>query len=195
MAMNPANELVSALQSVHIREKPSIEHDIAPETSVDRKVPIDIIPSDEAQASPGSSRSSRSLSSASSTIPSDIIRARPRRRTLPPFPDFRFEQSYLASIKNATSNWQVAYITIRDQLVWPLLSGCAYNLAMFGWRYWNRETKLSGVGLGAKIRRWWWEVNNWKVPSAAKKGKDEFVRRSEDVSLRSLPFRTFDGFS
>ena len=29
---------------------------------------------------------------------------------------------------------------------------------------------MKGAGLGARFRRWWWEVNNWKVPEEAKKG-------------------------
>ncbi|KAI7003622.1 hypothetical protein KC362_g19001, partial [Hortaea werneckii] len=28
-------------------------------------------------------------------------------------------------------------------------------------------TKFSGQTVGAKIRRWWWGVNNWKVPEAS----------------------------
>lgn len=190
MASNPATELASAIQSVHIRHNPDPVHDIAPETSVDTKIPVDIVTPDHEDA-PQSPGSSRSLSSASSTIPSDIIRPRPRRRTLPPFPDFRFEQSYLASIKNTTSSWQVAYITVRDQIVWPLVSGMAYNLIMFGWRHWNRDTKLRGRGLGAKLRRWWWEVNNWKMPVTR---NEEVAQKVGDVSS-NLSFRAFDAFS
>jgi hypothetical protein len=46
----------------------------------------------------------------------DVILPLPRRASLPPLPDLRFEQSYLASIAGATTYWKVAYITIRDQV-------------------------------------------------------------------------------
>lgn len=186
MASNPASELVSALQSVSINQAPSVEHDVNPSTAASKKYPADIV---SPPHSP--SRHSHSLSSASSsdsTIPSDIIQPHPRRRTLPPFPDFRFEQSYLASLKNAESNWQVAYITVRDQIVWPLVSGVAYNLIMFGWRHWNRETKFKGTSLGAKLRKWWWDVNNWKVPTGSKGQK--VAKEAEEVRLN-----LFDQFS
>jgi hypothetical protein len=49
-------------------------------------------------------------------IPYDVLRPVRRRKSLPPLPDLRFEQSYLASIKDADTNWKVAYITIRDQV-------------------------------------------------------------------------------
>lgn len=35
---------------------------------------------------------------------------------MPPLPDLRFEQSYLASIKDAKDWKVVSYITIRDQV-------------------------------------------------------------------------------
>ena len=47
----------------------------------------------------------------------------------------------------------------------PLTQGIVWNLAMLGWRFWNRGANLRGAGLGARFRRWWWEVNNWKVPA------------------------------
>jgi hypothetical protein len=45
-----------------------------------------------------------------------VIRPHPRRASLPPLPDLRFEQSYLASIAGADTVGKVAYITIRDQV-------------------------------------------------------------------------------
>lgn len=49
-------------------------------------------------------------------IPVSLLRPAPRRPAMPPLPDLRFEQSYLASIKDAKS-WQgVAFITLRDQV-------------------------------------------------------------------------------
>jgi hypothetical protein len=108
----------------------------------------------------------RSVSSHAS-IPSDVAGARPSRRrtsSFPPMPDFRFEQSYLASIKPAETWWQVAYITLRDQVMLPLVQGVLWNLIMHGWRFWNRRAAYHGTSLGAKIRRWWWDVNHWRVP-------------------------------
>jgi hypothetical protein len=153
---NPAAELASTIQSAHIKRNPDPAHDINPSTAASAKIPALL----ESVSPPQSPRSDDSLS----TIPSDVIRPRPRTRSFPPIPDFRFEQSYLASIEKAPTNWQVAYITIRDQVLSPLAQGIAWNLIMFGWRHWNRGSKFQGRTWGAKVRKWWWGVNNWKIP-------------------------------
>jgi len=49
----------------------------------------------------------------------------------------------------------------------PLVQGMAWTLIVSGWRYFNRGTQFSGQTVGAKIRRWWWETNNWKLPVGA----------------------------
>lgn len=49
----------------------------------------------------------------------------------------------------------------------PLIQGMAWTLIVSGWRYFNRSTKFSGQSIGAKIRRWWWETNGWKVPQGS----------------------------
>lgn len=173
MEHNPVAELASAIQSASIKRHPSPAHDINPSTAASKKIPATAeYPGTE---SPTHSRShslasASTASSSTSTIPSEIIHPRPRRRDLPPIPDFRFEQSYLASIKNADSNWKVAFITIRDQVFLPLTQGILWNLAMFGWRHWNRGTKFRGRGIGARVRKWWWGVNNWKMPSEVDQG-------------------------
>lgn len=96
-----------------------------------------------------------------------------------PLPDLRFEQTYLASIKNCTSNYQIAYITIRDQLLFPLAQGIGYHLIISGWRFWNRGVKFRGEGIGARVRKWWWGVNGWRLPKEATRrtgtGVEEFV--------------------
>ena len=155
MSHNPAIELASAIQSVSIKRHPSPHHDINPSTAGSRKVPGEIVspPSTDPDSDDDTS-----------TIPSDIIRPRARRKSFPPLPDFRFEQSYLASIKDAESNTQVMLITLRDQVILPLAQGVLWNMAMFGWRFWNRDTQFKGQGLGARVRKWWWGVNNWAVP-------------------------------
>jgi len=43
----------------------------------------------------------------------------------------------------------------------PLLQGTVWSLALLGWRHWNQAAKLSGNGVGAKVRRWWYRTNNW----------------------------------
>ncbi|KAL6243209.1 hypothetical protein RBB50_009760 [Rhinocladiella similis] len=176
MASNPAAELASAIQSVSIKRNPSPEHDINPSTAASKKLPATL----ESQSPPHSRSRSTSLST-ESTIPSEIIRPRPRRKSFPPIPDFRFEQSYLASIKNADTPLKVAVITIRDQLLLPLFQGIAWNLIMFGWRHWNRGSKFQGRTLGAKVRKWWWGVNNWKIPAERNATRDaKVVKQAEE---------------
>lgn len=136
----------------------------------------------------------------------DFDYVRPPRRPLPPLPDLRFEQSYLASLAPAEGVWwKIVLITLRDQVLMPLVQGVGFNLVLFGWRWWNRGVKFNGMGVGgmlnsfaeslvfrvedwgrergmgvmsgrgyvgltldiAKVRRWWWGVNNWKLPERA----------------------------
>jgi hypothetical protein len=51
----------------------------------------------------------------------------------------------------------------------PLVQGMAWTLIVSGWRHMNRSSTLKGQSVGAKIRRWWWEVNNWKIPETSEK--------------------------
>ena len=53
----------------------------------------------------------------------------------------------------------------------PLVQGLAWTLIVSGWRYWNASTKFTGKTAGARIRRWWWGVNNWTVPDGAMKSE------------------------
>ena len=171
MAHNPATELASTIQAAHIKRHPSPTHDVNPSTAASTLVPTDV-PSPELSEAEDDS----------STIPSDIIHPipRPRRKSFPPLPDMRFEQSYLASLKNAETKTQVAIITIRDQVLLPLLQGTLWNLVLFGWRHWNRGAKFQGESIGSKVRKWWWNVNNWKLPPEAGRGKAEFAKGAED---------------
>lgn len=188
MASNPASEIASAIQSLSIKRDPSPHHDINPSTSADTKIPAKLVHGEDVHSpahSPSRSHS-HSLSSASSSseIPSDILKPRPRRKSFPPMPDFRFEQSYLASIKNADTPGKVVYITVRDQVLLPLVQGIVWNLLMTGWRFWNRGTKFQGQTFGARIRKWWWGVNNWKLPESVTRNqsKKDFTKGAEDVS-------------
>ncbi|OQD74342.1 hypothetical protein PENDEC_c011G02693 [Penicillium decumbens] len=148
-----ALDIPQVLQSASINRNPSPAHDINPSTSGSQKQPVVAAPASDA------------ASIASDIVdPSRVIRPVRRRQTLPPLPDLRFEQSYLASIRDADSWGRVAWITIRDQVLLPLIQGTVWTLALSGWRFWNRNASLSGHTLGSRIRRWWYEVNNWKLP-------------------------------
>ncbi|KAF3395734.1 hypothetical protein F1880_007108 [Penicillium rolfsii] len=173
-------EVPETIQTASIVSHPSAAHDINPSTAASEKQPVVAAPASDA-------------GSLSSDIvdPSRVIRPLRRRQTLPPLPDLRFEQSYLASLKDADTWGRVAWITVRDQ-VWgtymklsdethsddcvtdsscfhlqvllPLIQGTVWTLALSGWRFWNRTASLSGHTLGSRIRRWWYGVNNWELP-------------------------------
>ncbi|KAA6411827.1 MAG: hypothetical protein FRX48_03977 [Lasallia pustulata] len=49
----------------------------------------------------------------------------------------------------------VGWVTVRDQVVMPLVQGTLWTLALSGWRYWNREAQVGGATVGGRIRRWW----------------------------------------
>ncbi|CCC10639.1 unnamed protein product [Sordaria macrospora k-hell] len=114
---------------------------------------------------------------------------------LPPIPDLRYEQSYLHSIRNADRWWKVVLITARDQacffffllatlkismttcqltqtpflnkqVMMPLVQGLLYNMLVCGWQSWNRNAQIHGSSIGARVRRWWYGVNNWEIPPA-----------------------------
>lgn len=48
----------------------------------------------------------------------------------------------------------------------PLTQGILYNLVLCGWQHWNTNARLHGQTFGARARRWWYGVNNWKIPAA-----------------------------
>lgn len=189
-----ATELASIVQSAHIQHDPDPDRDIAPSTAADKRIPADIVSSDELHDFLDDQDDNASTHSSSpsdtSTIPSDIIVPRPRRpiagqRQHLPLPDLRFEQTYLASIRNADTTAKVVYITIRDQVLLPLAQGVGYHLIIFGWRHWNRGSQFVGTSLGAKLRRWWWEVNGWKRPAGSTMGtnvgaREGFARDAKD---------------
>lgn len=98
-------DIPELLQSASIKRHPSPAHDINPSTAASEKQPVVADPASDA------------ASIASDIVdPSRVIRPVRRRQTLPPLPDLRFEQSYLASIKDADTWGRVAWITIRDQV-------------------------------------------------------------------------------
>jgi hypothetical protein len=60
-------------------------------------------------------------------------------------------------------------ILIETQVMMPLAQGVVYNLFLVGWQHWNKNAQLHGNTIGARVRRWWWDVNNWKIPNAKKR--------------------------
>ncbi|OJJ48854.1 hypothetical protein ASPZODRAFT_111051 [Penicilliopsis zonata CBS 506.65] len=168
---DPAIQIAETIQTASIKRDPSPAHDINPPTAASEKKPV---VQDDAQ--------SEAASIASDVVdPRHMIRPVPRRHNLPPLPDLRFEQSYLASLKGADTWGRVAWITFRDQVLLPLVQGTLWTLALSGWRYWNRNASLSGRTLGSRVRRWWYEVNNWKLPKMDSFRDPKLAEQVEDL--------------
>ena len=168
MASSLPIDVASTIQSASIKRNPSPHHDLNPSTAASSKQPVRF-----------QSPSPSSPSSPKSTIPYDALRPIPRTTKLPPLPDLRFEQSYLASLQGS-SDWKViTYITVRDQVVLPLVQGTLWTLLLSGWRYWNRSAQFGGKTVGSRIRRWWWGVNNWEIP----KKKDKLAGDVGEVGI------------
>ncbi|KAL2001061.1 hypothetical protein VTN02DRAFT_2298 [Thermoascus thermophilus] len=172
---NPALAIAETIQTASVKRDPSPTHDINPSTTAaDEKRPVERVPS------PAASIPSDVVD------PSRVIRPVARRKNLPPLPDLRFEQSYLASLKGAESWGRIAWITVRDQVLLPLIQGTLWTLALSGWRYWNRSAQLGGRTLGSRLRRWWYEVNNWEIPPPRDVLRDRKLARN--VQGVSSPF-------
>ncbi|XWW97585.1 hypothetical protein V2A60_005569 [Cordyceps javanica] len=163
-------EIASTLQAGHIRSNPDPALDMAPGTAADDKEILgdkydyDALGSNAADQLDGIDDDDDDDDD--DDIPYSVLkRPRRQRQALPPLPDLRFEQSYLKSIAAADTWWKIALITTRDQVIMPLAQGIIYNLLLCGWQEWNRNAKLHGSSVGARVRRWWYGVNNWTVPS------------------------------
>lgn len=105
-----AIQAAETIQTAHIQKQPNAALDLAPSTAADskEKVHFDNDPDVESDVD-------------EDEIPVSLLRPTPRRPQMPPLPDLRFEQSYLASIKDA-KGWQgVTFITVRDQVCVPPL--------------------------------------------------------------------------
>ena len=101
-----AIQVAETIQTAHINRHPSPTHDINPSTAASAKEPVVI--------SPQSSSAAGSI--ATDEVPLSALRPQRRHNQMPPLPDLRFEQSYLASIKDAKGPGMVAWITVRDQV-------------------------------------------------------------------------------
>ena len=71
-----------------------------------------------------------------------------------------------------------AYLEFKVLL--PLVQGTLWTLALSGWRYWNRTAEYGGASLGSRVRRWWWNVNNWSIPEA--KHEEKMASQVGEVS-------------
>ncbi|KAL2213618.1 DUF1770-domain-containing protein [Sarocladium strictum] len=158
-----ATELAGTVQAGHINFDPDLAQDAAPATAADRKETVSL-----SGMTPGEKYTLDDEDD--DEIPFSVLRPAPRNKNqLPPLPDLRFEQSYLHSIAGADTWWKVVLITTRDQVVMPLAQGVLYNLFLCGWQHWNRTARVHGNTVGARVRRWWYGVNNWKLPPAGYK--------------------------
>ncbi|KAI6772073.1 hypothetical protein HG530_003031 [Fusarium avenaceum] len=157
-------ELASTLQAASIEHHPDPKLDSNPPTAAGRSQRVTL-----EHAKHGHDDGIDEDDEDEEDIPYSVLRPAPRHSNLPPLPDLRFEQSYLRSISNADTWWKVALITTRDQILMPLTQGLVYNLFLCGWQQWNRNARLHGNTLGARVRRWWWGVNNWKIPTHRRK--------------------------
>lgn len=154
-----ASEIASTISTASVTHHPDPRYDLNPSTSTSRKTPVrlDLPP-------PAATSSAADVSSPLSPPDTPTLRPIPRRRDLPPLPDLRFEQSYLARIATYTTWQSILYVTVLDQVLLPLSQGFMWNLLLHGWRAWNARAAFQGAGVGAKVRRWWWGVNGWKLP-------------------------------
>ncbi|KAI1116966.1 hypothetical protein F5Y14DRAFT_12862 [Nemania sp. NC0429] len=162
-------QIAEAIQTAHINRAPSPRHDLNPSTATSTREPASL-------SFPRRDRDDDDEDD-DEDIPLSVLvhprgaprgSGRPRAASFPPMPDLRFEQSYLHSIAGAETWGRIAWITVRDQIMMPLAQGVLYNLAIVGWQHWNRNAQMSGSSVGARLRRWWYGVNNWPLPPRAK---------------------------
>ncbi|XP_014551234.1 hypothetical protein COCVIDRAFT_31208 [Bipolaris victoriae FI3] len=161
-------EVGSVLQGASINRHPSPRHDVNPSTAASKKQPVHLNEHPDPDAS----------DVGEDEIPLSVLDPVPRNKAMPPLPDLRFEQSYLKSIEHADGWKGVLWITLRDQVIMCFAQGVLWTLLLNGWRHWNRSTKFSGQGVGARIRRWWWGVNNWSIPTAKSRLRDPKLARN-----------------
>lgn len=107
-AQEAAIQVAETIQTAHVKRRPSAKHDLAPATAADKKATVEFDPDADVDDASEADEDE---------VPLSVLRPAPRRPQMPPLPDLRFEQSYLASIKDA-KDWRfVTYITFRDQVL------------------------------------------------------------------------------
>lgn len=174
-------QIAETIQTAHIKRDPSPSHDINPSTAASKREPASLrtqtshsqhhaslIPDDGIDEDDDEEDYAQSGTETDEASEYNVVKSRPRRNIhhLPPIPDLRYEQSYLHSIRNADTWWKVVLITARDQVMMPLVQGLLYNILVCGWQSWNRNAQIHGSSIGARVRRWWYGVNNWEIPPA-----------------------------
>jgi len=107
-AQDAAMQMAETIQTAHLNHSPSVMHDINPSTAASHKEPIQL------KREPSADDVISDVDE--DEIPVSLLRPTPRKPQMPPLPDLRFEQSYLASIKDAQDWKVVTYITMRDQV-------------------------------------------------------------------------------
>ncbi|KAI1194093.1 hypothetical protein F5X97DRAFT_16715 [Nemania serpens] len=175
MSSSIPTQVAEVIQTAHINRDPSPRHDLNPSTASSRREPASLsFPRRRYRDDDDEEEEEVEDEYEDEDIPLSVLvrpREAPRRRraaSFPPMPDLRFEQSYLHSIAGAETWGRIAWITVRDQIMMPLAQGVLYNLAIVGWQHWNRNAQMSGSSAGARLRRWWYGVNNWPLPPRAK---------------------------
>lgn len=98
---SPALDIASTIQSASLNRHPSPAHDVNPSTAASQKLPVSPI---------------TSIFSGENSIPYSALKPVPRRSNLPPLPDLRFEQSYLASLRGVEGWGGILWVTGRDQV-------------------------------------------------------------------------------
>lgn len=137
------------IQDTHITHEPTTQ----PSTSADAVHPVpsnldlDVdLDSDDGGASISSSILDRPSSALGTYYPHG------RRQPMPPLPDLRFEQSYLASIAPAKGVWwKIALITLKDQVALAFMQGFGFKIITLGWRRWNSAVRFAGNGMGGEF--------------------------------------------
>jgi hypothetical protein len=117
-------QIAETIQTASIKRHPDPAHDLNPSTAASQKTPVELshhhttddLPELDVFDDDDNSIDVDIGEDEEEDIPYDVIRPVQRRKSLPPLPDLRFEQSYLASIAGAETWWKVAYITMRDQV-------------------------------------------------------------------------------
>ena len=107
-------QIAETIQTAHINHSPSVAHDANPSTAADKKQPL--YPLEDELDDLDDSTSEENEDDLYDSHLKRYRRLRRLRTQLPPMPDLRFEQSYLASIRNADAWWKIALITVRDQV-------------------------------------------------------------------------------
>ncbi|CAI4219238.1 unnamed protein product [Parascedosporium putredinis] len=92
-----ATQAAEIIQVAHINRNPDPRRDINPSTAASKREPVSLVidSDDDDEDSPY------------------VVRKPPSSS---PIPDLRFEQSYLRSISKAQTWWEVAFITVKDQV-------------------------------------------------------------------------------